>query len=517
MTRKAFFALKGMLLVFLFLGSAASFAADEDKKTGGEESVFEMREVSAFEKNDITNRPLTRGASVLCSNEPDKDVKAYPKLNSKKPLYGKLQIDRNSASGKAVEYHFVLDESGEIPPVEEKKPEEPKPEKSLLQSLTEKLTGAEEKVAPAKSPAEKKPNVPKYDRLYIDLNRDLDLKNDPVVKLTKEQKFPAESVPNAYRVFDDVNIDVDYGPGTGIRPFRILPCFVAYEYDHKTYTQMNFIPVTARQGRIKIGSHEYDALLAQPYVISGRYDRPWTSLFLKPVDPQDKLDQHGFAGDSLRTAQRIDGELYTFSATPLGDKLMAKPYRGDYGVLKVGPGGRDLKELSIDGSLRSENMDIGFGPERVKPGEKEKEESEFKLPVGDYYPSYLWIKFGRLHVGLSDNYHAEGGARNYDRPRNYFIKIRKDKPFVFDFSNKPAVLFASLPKDATYKPGDEIQVKAVLIDPVWNIMIRDLDDTTRKPAEGNASTSRSFQSLDPLVTITDSAGKKVAEGPMPFG
>ena len=90
-----------------------------------------------------------------------------------------------------------------------------------------------------------------------------------------------------------------------------------------------------------------------------------------------------------------------------------------------------------------------------------------------------------LRVGLSDNYHAEGGSRNYTLPKTYFIKIRKDKPFVFDFSNKPAVIFASLPKDKTYKPGDEIEVKAVLIDPVCNIMIRDLDDTGRR--QGNSA------------------------------
>jgi hypothetical protein len=518
MSKRVFLAICGILLAFLFLGSTAAAA---DKESGGETAEFEMREVSVFEKTDITYRPLTRGASVSCSNEPDKAVHAYPKLYSRKPLYGKLELDRNKSGGKSIEYYFVLDESGATPAEEKnggKKPEEPTPEKSLLQSILEKLMAAEKANKP-KGTHEKNPNISKYNRLILDVNRDLDLTNDPVVRPMQDPKSLADSIAQASQVFDYLDLDVDYGPGTGVRPFRVLPYFVTYEYDHTTHSLMNFLAPTARKGRIKIGNHEYDALLAQSYVVSGRFDRPWTSLYLKPVDPEDKLASHGFAGDSLKTAYQIDGQLYTFSATPLGDKLIVKPYRGDYGILKIGPGGRDIKDLSISGSLRSENMDVGFGPNPVKPGEMGKEESEYKLPVGDYYPTYLWVKFGRLQVGLSDNYHLEGGGRSYTlRPRTFFIKIRKDEPFTFDFSNTPKVLFASLPKDATYKPGDQIEVKAVLIDPVCDFMIRDLDDTTRKSGnDGNHPMSGRAQSLAPLVTIMDSAGKKVSEGTMPFG
>jgi hypothetical protein len=279
---------------------------------------------------------------------------------------------------------------------------------------------------------------------------------------------------------------------------------------------LNFTATVARQGRIKIGKHEYDALLAQPYFISGRFDRPWTALFLKPVDPKDKLNSHGFAGDLLSTMHQVDGEYYMVSSSPLGDKLTVKLYRGDFGVLKIGPGGRDIKNLSIEGSLRSETVEIGFGPDRTKPGEDEKEESEYKVPVGDYLPSCLSIQYGRLWIMLSDNYHSDGKQQNIGRTRNYFIKIRKDQPFVLDFKNKPEVIFTSPAKDKTFKLNDEISVKAVLIDPVCDIMIRRLEDTSKKD-DSNKPTNGRSQSLDPLVTITDSAGKKVAEGPMPFG
>ncbi len=63
----------------------------------------------------------------------------------------------------------------------------------------------------------------------------------------------------------------------------------------------------------------------------------------------------------------------------------------------------------------------------------------------------------------------------------------------------------------------------MLIDPVFDIMVRRLSDTSRKTKEtikldGGKTTSYERElSLDPIVTITNAAGKKVAEGPMPFG
>jgi len=207
----------------------------------------------------------------------------------------------------------------------------------------------------------------------------------------------------------------------------------------------------------------------------------------------------------------------------VSDKLIVKPYRGDFGAFKIGPGARDIKDISVQGSLRSEKNQIGFGPTPPTTGEQEKKTNEYKLPVGDYLPSYITIEYGRLQISLSDNYHSDGKHQNFERSRTYGIKIRKDKPYVLDFSNKPEVLFASPAKDKTFKPGEEVSVKAVLIDPVLDIMIRRLNDTTPKKKEavklgdGQEAAPESIVSLDPTVTITDSSGNKVAEGTMPFG
>ena len=86
---------------------------------------------------------------------------------------------------------------------------------------------------------------------------------------------------------------------------------------------------------------------------------------------------------------------------------------------------------------------------------------------------------------------------------------------MLDFSNKPDVMFASPAKDQRVKAGDELQVKAVLVDPKLDFMIRGLEDTTR-PKATPESRGRNF-SLDPKVLITRANGEKVAEGVMPFG
>ena len=454
-----------------------------------------MREVSVFGKNDIQQRPLlTRGAYAECSTEPDKEVKAYPKLKSKRPLYGKFQFDPDWSHGKSIEIHFVLDESGDASIPEEKK-------------------GQEAQLSP-------------YDRLYIDLNRDLDLTNDPVLKRMKDppwQALPPWKVKQR-AAFEYVNIDVDYGPGLGVRPFRILPWLTVDEDEGQPHSTMHFVATAARQGRIHIGKHECDALLAQPYLVAGRFDLPVTALFLRPVDSNVNLEYGGFAVNMLIAVQRIDGQLYTFAATPLGDKLSVRTYRGDLGVFRVGPGGRNLKEVGFQGSLRSEAMAIALSPDRALPKQKQETVGEYKLPVGDYLPWHLWIRYGRLRIGTYNNCRSECVQYDYLRHAPIFaVKIRNDKPFVLDFSNEPTVIFTGPGREKTFKPGDTIKVAAELIDPVLDIRICRLVDTARKKKEtirfddGKTATYERDLSLDPVVTITNSSGKKIAEGVMPFG
>ncbi|MCR4415366.1 MAG: hypothetical protein NUV77_23390 [Thermoguttaceae bacterium] len=506
-------------LGFVFLITAPGTAGES--KPAADEAVFELREVSVLDwAPSHRGIPFTRGQNADLSREPDKAVKAYPKLKSKTPLYGKVKFDWYPGQREGIEYRFVLDESGEAPPTETDKPEaKPAEEKSLLKSLGQTLLGS--KAAPV-PPPELPPKRSSYDRLYFDLNRDLDLSNDPPVAAMKDPKWQALPPWSAVekQMFDCLAVEFDFGPGLGKRPFRVLPWLRSSGKD-KDIT-LFFASAVVREGRIALGKREYDAVLAQAYLVTGRFDRSSTNIQLTPVQSGDELEYITFEGDMLHTLRRVDGQLYVLSTTPLGDRLVVKPYRGDLGVLELGPGKRDLKEMSFSGALRAEDwaVGIGAGPGLLGAFAKTRRAT---VPVGDYLPGYVSIEYGPLRISISDNYHSDGKPRDMERKRTYGIRVRKDKPFVLDFSNQPAVLFASPAKGLTVKPGDEVRVAAVLVDPTLDVMIRGLDDTrskhkvTFKLADGKEHSYERSQSLDPVVTVTDSAGKTVSEGKMPFG
>jgi hypothetical protein len=215
----------------------------------------------------------------------------------------------------------------------------------------------------------------------------------------------------------------------------------------------------------------------------------------------------------------VKGRFYTFSASPTGDQLTVHPYRGELGTFEIGPGGRTLSEMTVSGSLEGEDRAVAVGGEIVDISPQA--ERSCQLPVGDYRPNYISIQFGRLRIAASHNYHADGKPMGWsERAPVYGITIRKDKPFVLDFSDKPEVMFASPAKDQRVKLGESVEVKAVLVDPKLDMMIRNLDDTTPKPAKSTDSQAAGRQqrtSLDPQVVITRANGEKVAEGVMPFG
>ena len=119
-----------------------------------------------------------------------------------------------------------------------------------------------------------------YDRLYIDANRDGDLTNDPVLKPMKnppwnlipgnrsrfavvwgrvqQQPPPAEKERMAFEV---ARIDIDYGPGVGVQPFKIFPWFILTANEQTP--ALRFAAATARKGTIQIGKSKCEALLMQ--------------------------------------------------------------------------------------------------------------------------------------------------------------------------------------------------------------------------------------------------------------
>jgi hypothetical protein len=497
--RKRLWTFGGVLGAVLLLMGVPAAAEQND-------AVFEMEEFSVFEQGPSAGPELmalaVSGQHVLCDSIRQGEVKKYPELKSSQPIYGSVtfgQVPTEPKSG--VRFFFVIDES---------EPDEAQAGRSetLLKGLASALAGT-----PDRSGANRK-----YDRLYFDLNGDLDLTNDAVVK---PMKAPPQLVSSREVVFDYLEVPFDQGPGLETRTLKILPRLRGYVSGRAYVT---FTAAAARKGKVKLGGREFTALLAQTNVITGRFDAPYTGLILLPDDPSRRVLRTWSSLDYLSTLRWVGGEYYQFAATPTGDKLTVSPYRGETGLLKVSPGGRTgIEKVGLSGVLRSQRMMVPVGDvSSMPPAEKLP---EHKVPVGDYTPMSLSVDFGKYTVSLSENYYAkEEPHAQITQPPAGSVKIRKDKPFVLDFSSKPAVLFISPPQKQTFKPGDSIYLRAAIIDPELNLLVRGLDDTSQKIRErtymisaGNPVTIPQYASLAPTVTITDASGKQVAQGTMPFG
>lgn len=266
-----------------------------------------------------------------------------------------------------------------------------------------------------------------------------------------------------------------------------------------------------RRGEIKIDGIEYDVFMA-PY-------RGTDFCLIPKSAPQNYPRWWG--ADKLNATHAIGEKYYSFAKTPEADKLLVRPYEGNFGTFEIGAGGRNIQEVAMRGSLRSRDTAVAVGGELENGWPKPAKNC--RLPVGDYLPAYLTITFGRLSISVSNNYYSDGQRRRGSRTDVYGIKVRQDKPFIFDFSNKPEVMFVSPAKDHRVKMGQELKVEAVLIDRELDIMIRRLYDTTRKEKkeyatpDGQKRTIERDVSLDPKVIITRANGEKVDEGVMPFG
>ena len=156
----------------------------------------------------------------------------------------------------------------------------PKRSRSILDTLSSAL-GIKKAAKPAANEPPKLNNT--YDRLYFDLNGDLDLTNDAVVTPMKETPPSLVHRYSSLRqavVFDEITVPLDLGGELGSRPVRLLPRLEIREYEGKEYSGVGFISAVARKGSIKLGGQSYQAVLAQRYVITGRYDCEFTALLL---------------------------------------------------------------------------------------------------------------------------------------------------------------------------------------------------------------------------------------------
>ncbi len=438
-------------------------AAGESSEASAAEGPreFELEEVSAFDLPDEIRTRFVMGEYAMLQKQPDESVKAYPGFESNTPLYGSMWIDDWDKADSKSYYHFALDES----------------------------------MGPDRG----------YDWLYFDKDCDGDLR-DEIAQRSMSNPPDGARMPYGSDVtqicFDYLTVQVAANGGTK-QKVEVMPRLLLFNNGAK---YLCFVATGARKGLIGMGGRKFNAFLGHSGQIGGAFDSPATTLHLLPADNQNSGMYSWTGSQKLMAMHKVGNKLYRFSATPEGNKLFVKPYVGPFGIFEIGAGDRDIKKMSAQGGLESEEAAVPVSYELGKSPSPIGTKS-CRLPVGDYLPGYLTITYDDLQITISNNYYSDAGPGIRNKNRVYGIKLRKEETFTLDFSNDPAVVFTSPTKEHRVKRGEELKVEAVLIDPVLDIMIRGLYD-----ASGSGRNS-----LDPKITITRADGEVMAEGAMPFG
>jgi hypothetical protein len=271
-----------------------------------------------------------------------------------------------------------------------------------------------------------------------------------------------------------------------------------------------------KQGQITLANRPIKILLGE---------RPEREFYLHDVEKG--LGPLWWGSWSLHSYHKIDNEFFNefieFMLVEDGTKIAGRPYKGELGIIKVGKGGRDLEKVEFNGSVHQQgNVSAPIGTIKdYRTGPV----PECEIPVGDYTAHIMDVIYDNLSITISNNYHTNAQGQSAGKEIVYGMQVRKDKPYVLDFSNEPMVVFdePSMSK-SSFSRGEEIKFAAVMIDPKLDIMIRRLNDTSvkvekeYKDNDGKViHTAKVPKSLDPKVVITRADGEVIAEGVMPFG
>jgi len=413
------------------------------------------------------------GPFAGCLTTPFQDVKVYPKFVSSEPLFGRIALGPNASDGKnRAVYDFALDES--------------------------EGTGKG------------------HDRLYFDLNRNLDLTDDKVLAATEPAAARA-GVDSVGIFFEHITVPWDFGGDIGVRAVELVP---SYRRD-ATYGNrlLKFDYASVRSGAIRIAGRRYEATLSR-YGLTGRYDSPNTRVKLECppgvllFPGRGKLFMsvpYRWKACQLGTFLNINRSWYRLAATPLGDRLKVMRYKGDLGVFEVAVGPAsdavavaDICSTDTRVKITSPDRWTEFKPWAVH---------SLELPVGDYCLSSMNVKSGNYYLGIAQTQEPRGVPRDPSghAPR-YFIKIRKDRPFKFSLERKLSVSLPT-PRDGDrLKPGDNLKVCAFLVDAEDDIALYSIQDIRLAGARARAPAGE----LNADVTVTDSTGKVLAQGKFPF-
>lgn len=513
-----------LCLAWLVVGATApGWAAEVEVFPLEETAVFEpVAADGADERQAMLDRyQMTDHRTAHCQPTPQAGV-VYPKLQSPRPLYGAVPL-----SESADPTPFVLDESEPVA--------EPAPQDAAPAQAPPVMVPMTPGTVPAMVPgaASTVPDVKRnYDVLYIDLNGDRDLTNDPPLRVMKDPPPLLASITGnrSLVVFDPLEFKPTGAQASEAQPVRYVPWLITYQQPLapgllRAITQrasLMVTPTTVRTGRIRIAETWYRAALWRPRPgMSGRVlVKPETNL------PNPSGRPPAWQQVPLGPYQAPSG-FYDIAASPAGDQISVGPYTGPLGELHFDPGARQLDRFGAAGTLQSSSTShVWMGvPGNYSPTEWT---AAFKLPEGDYRLTYFTLACGDLLASFSPNPNRPQLPTTDPSGQTaaFPIAIRAERPVVMRLGERPTVTFVnpSPQVNQTFQLGQPIVIQALLLDPSLDCIIRGLSSPSQKMQEqtddaatGQARGQPVYTALVPRVSITNSAGREVARGPMPFG
>ncbi len=202
-----------------------------------------------------------------------------------------------------------------------------------------------------------------------------------------------------------------------------------------------------------------------------------------------------------------------FSSTPRGERLLAKPYTGPWGLLQrthAVPNGTEIRIEEC--KLQSDQAIIDVNDCKTEGG-------GIRVPAGVYRPyRTMVLRVGTLRL-RGRPYELPPEKDKPHRPPVFFIKIAPDRPYALDLTDKPQIVLERPLTTDRIAVGQEVTISARIHDPVRDLLLVGLEDTQRMETiqRGQDQPYQRNVTLDPQIVITDSSGKVVTQGKMPFG
>ena len=329
-----------------------------------------------------------------------------------------------------------------------------------------------------------------YDRFYLDLNRDGRLSDEaPIAPLRElpegklfKQKWASPVVWFGSVTFSSTDAE-------GIHTVETLPRLLIED----SFAILSFTATKARKGEVEIGGRRFNATILNSYPLGTRWDRPRTIVTLEARGIARMSSW--FLSNRLMSMHMIGDQYWRFSITPAGDRFFVELYQGGLGIVKIDLGGWPFRKTTFSGALLARDKAVAVGHDDGSGIHQPVGSCE--VPVGDYSPSSLDVHWGPMAFSLA-SIPLDGGMSGSDANSFYTLQIRKDKPCILDLSRTPEVLFTAPREGMWFRPGNVLQVMAVLANPQSHVMILNLSRKSREQASPGILTLIGLTIVAPL-------------------